>query len=156
MRAKAPKNQLVIDLDSIRIMASEGGKLVFTPKAEDAIIKLLQLQELIENQIKSVKEQIATAGQAIDPNFKGVVGENVKAIFRSYGEKYGYDNNFNTPAEVLKTVTWIKVNGAAVDAYIKEHGVMPIGIYAKDRDPQLSLTVVENNEIPFLPNAYGK
>lgn len=141
---KAQKeNQLIINLDDVRNLAIEGGKLMYTPDAEQAIVDLLVLQELVENSIASIKQQIAEAGQALDPNFKGIVGHQIKSVYRAYGEKYSYDGNFNTPKEVLKTITTVKVFGNGVEAYVKEHNKLPEGIVEKERTPVLSLVKID-------------
>lgn len=142
------ENQLIINLDEVKSLAIEGGKLMYTPKAEQAIVDLLTLQELVNNQIDLVKGQIAEAGRELDPNFKGVVGERVKSIYRTYGEKYSYDGSFNTPKEVLKTITTVKVFGSGVEAYIKEHNKLPEGIVEKERTPVLSLTLIDYEPEP--------
>lgn len=142
------KNQLIIDLDNVKELAVEGGKLMYTPKAEKAIVELLTLQEMVNNHVDLIKQQIAEAGLLLDPNFKGVVGEHVKSIYRTYGEKYYYDGNFETPKEVLKTITTVKVDGKGVEEYVKKHEALPVGIQEKERTPVLSLTIIEHGTNP--------
>lgn len=138
------KNELTIDLNAVRELAIEGGKLMYTPKAEKAIVELLTLQEVVNNQVDLIKQQIAEAGALLDPNFKGVVGEQVKSIYRTYGEKYYYDGNFDTPKEVLKTITTVKVDSKGIEEYVKKHEALPVGIQEKERTPVLSLTIIEH------------
>ena len=150
MPDKAPSNVITIDLDTVNQMALEGGKLMYTPEAEEAIVALLTLQELIDKKVDYIKGQIAEAGKDLDPNFKGVVGERVKSIYRTYGEKYRWDGYAETPKEVLKTVTTIKVDGPAIDTWIKEKGEFPKGIEEKERTPVLSLKLIEYEPEPTL------
>lgn len=133
---------ITVNPSQIKAYADEGGKLVFKKEAEEELIKLLDLQKLIEEQIELVKTMIAESGQAIDPGFKGVIGERVRATFRLYGEKYTY-KMASVPdlAEFLTEKTYYKVNSDKVDAYFKEHGKLPDGISEKPRSPSLSITV---------------
>lgn len=141
-------NKITVDLAKVTELAVEGGKFIYTPKAEQALVNLLTLKELVDKSIDLAKEMIAEAGTQLDPNFKGVVGEQVKSIYRTYGEKYYYDGHFDTPKEVLKTITTVKVDGKGVETYVKEHGALPVGIQEKERTPVLSLTLIEHGTNP--------
>lgn len=147
---KAQENQLIVNLNDINSLALEGGKLMYTPRAEEAIVGLLTLKELIDNHIEAIKGKIAAAGKQLDPNFKGVVGEQIKSIYRAYGEKYEWDKTTKTPDGILKEVVSVKVDTKAVELFVKEQGKLPDGIMEKERVPVLSLTRINYEPIKAI------
>lgn len=141
---KLTNKPIVFNPKAIVKFAEEGGKLVFKQEAEKELLKLIALKDLLENLIKKAKEDIAQNGKEIDPDFKGVIGRKIKAIYRIYGQKYAYSKNMIYEVEdFLKETKYYKVNSAKVDEYFKEHGKLPDGIFEKDRSPVLSLSLIE-------------
>ena len=136
------KKLITIDPSKIVSWSKKAGKLVFKKESEKELIKLYQLKDMIDRQIDLVKLAIAESGKSIMENFKGVIGENVRAVYRVYGEKYTYDKEKTKDLEpFLKRVVFYKVDSKAIDEYIKEVGELPEGIIEKDRQPTLSVTV---------------
>lgn len=120
----------------------EAGKLVFKPSAEKELLKLLDLEVQIQEAIKKVKEQIALAGRSIDDNFKGVIGTDIRATFRTYGDKYGYNPElFHKVESFLKPITRYHVDSDKVKKYMKQIGSLPLGVFEKDRSPVISFSV---------------
>ena len=116
-------NKIMIDPKYPMELAKEGGKLVLKKEAEEYLVKLLELQELVEQAINQAKQTIQETGEAIDPSFKGVVGEKVKAIYRPYGSKYSYRlNDIEVAKPFLKEKTYYSVDSKLVDKYVKEVG----------------------------------
>lgn len=141
------KELITIDPQEIKVFAEEGGKFVFKPTAEENLYKLLTLQKMVDDLVEQVKEKIAEAGMQIDPGFKGVKGEKVKALFRSYGTKYDYDKSKTGDLQTfLKERTYYSVDGPKVDKYIETVGEIPDGIIEKSRDKKLSLTLADDEE----------
>jgi hypothetical protein len=138
-------NLITVDPREIQFYAEEGGKLMFKASAEEHLIKLLELQKRIDEAVDSVKEKITDAGKEIDPDFKGVVGPKVSAVYRYFGGKYDYDRSVTGDAlPYLKEITYYKPNPEAIDKYIGEVGEMPPGIKEKDRNKQLTLTIKDD------------
>lgn len=119
---------------------------MYTPDAEKALVGLLTLKERLDNHIEVIKGKIASAGRALDPNFKGVVGQYVKSIYRTYGDKYDFDGTTDT--KFLKETVSIKPDTKAIEAYVKENGELPKGITEKTRIPVLSLTKIDYEPEP--------
>ena len=152
--------QIVIDLEHIDALAKEGGKLIFKKAAEVAILRLLQMQTYLEDRLNEIKLSIVKSGAYLDPKFKGVVGENIKAMYRSYGKKYEYKGDpERVPPDTLpfvKIVQRIEIDSKAVDKHLKETGNLPGAIsLVEDRKPILSLSIIKNaedfNEVTLLP-----
>ena len=135
---------LTINLDSIDSFVKKGKGFVFKREAEEEILKLLKLRDLLDEKIKEVKEGIEKAGKSIDPSFKGVIGENLRATYRVFGERYAYDK-YNPPDEgFLKTITFSKVDSAKVDEHVEKTDELPKGIVLKERIPTISFTLKDN------------
>lgn len=133
---------ITVDPKQIQLYADEGGKLVFKKEAEAELIKLLELQKMIEEKVEMVKTMIAESGQSIDEGFKGVIGEKVRATFRLYGEKYTYKMDYISQlGDFLKEKIYYKVDSDKVDEYFKKEGKLPDGISEKPRSPSLTITL---------------
>ena len=141
-------NQIVIYPDEISKLAEEGGKLVFKKEAEEELVKLLKIKKKIDEAIERVKEQIKQAGESILPNFKGVEGRMVKAIYSYHGAKYEIQDPQKAQG-FYRIVVYEKPDTETIDNYVKEYGELPEGVVAKEREKSLSLRLKE--EIKSLP-----
>jgi len=137
------KKQIIIYLDEISKLAEEGGKLVFKKEAEEELVKLLEIKNKIDEAIERVKEQIKQAGESILPNFKGVEGRMVKAIYSYHGAKYEIQDPQKAQG-FYRIVVYEKPDTEAIDNYVKEYGELPEGVVAKEREKSLSLRLKEN------------
>lgn len=138
-------NQIIVNPDDIKILAKEGENFIFKPKAEEQLIKLLELQTLVNATVEEVKNKIAEAGQAVNPNFKGVIGDRVRCIYRAYGGKYKYDYSKRSICEpFLKEKIYHSVDGDKVDKYFKQVGELPEGIIEADRENKLSIMLKDD------------
>lgn len=127
-------------------LAKEGGKLVLKKEAEEYLVKLLELQEIVAQAVDQAKEQIKQAGESIDPSFKGVIGNKIRAVYRSFGAKYTYKlNEIELAKPFLKEKVYYSVDSKAIDDYVSGAGEMPDGIYEKDRNKSISFTF--NNKL---------
>jgi hypothetical protein len=131
---------ITIKPDEIKILAQEGESFLFKPQAEEQLIKLLELQELINQTVEDVKNAIAEAGKSVNPNFKGVIGDRVRCVYRAYGGKYSYDWNKKSILEpFLKHRDTYSVESGKVEEYLKSVGELPDGISESDRENKLSI-----------------
>jgi len=131
-------NQIVIYPDEISKLALEAGKLVFKKEAEEELVKLLEIKKKIDETIEKVKEQIKQAGESILPNFKGVEGRMVKAIYSYHGAKYEIQDPQKAQG-FYRIVVYEKPDTETIDNYVKEYGELPEGVVAKEREKSLSL-----------------
>ena len=136
-------NQIVIYPDEISKLALEAGKLVFKKEAEKELVKLLKIKKKIDEAIERVKEQIKQAGESILPNFKGVEGRMVKAIYSYHGAKYEIQDPQKAQG-FYRIVVYEKPDTETIDNYVKEYGELPEGVVAKEREKSLSLRLKEN------------
>lgn len=144
---------ITINTDETHAISQEGGTFVFRPQAELALIDLIKLRDFIDAKIDEAKKIIATTGETIDPNFKGVIGEHIRAIYRVYGEKYTYDKDFKEPLEqagFLKKTEVYKADSKAINEYVKKHNALPLGVTLKDRQKVISLVVDKDEQTQTL------
>lgn len=135
------KDLITIDPSEIQILAQEGEKFIFKPNAEESLKQLLRLQELVNNAVEQVKAQIGEAGKAINPNFKGVIGEEIRCVYRKYGAKYKYDfSKKKVLLPFLKEKVYYSVETEKVDDYLNKVGELPDGITEADREDKLSIS----------------
>jgi len=141
------KDLITINPKDIGILQNEGGQLLFKKKAEDSLIKLLMIKEMIDSAIDNAKLQIAEAGMALDPGFKGIEGEKIRVGYRRFGEKYEYDwKKKDELGAFLTKKEYYKVNSDKVDEYLTEVGEMPDGITEKDREKVLTIKLMEEKD----------
>lgn len=148
MTTKKDKDLIVINPKEMTLLAEEGGKFLFKPKAEAQILKLHETIVMLQALEESIKEKIGEMGKALNPNFKGVKGDKVNCIYRKYGAKYEYDwKQKNTCLPFLKEKVYYSVDGDKVDKYLKEVKELPTGIMEKDREEKLSISYGGEDEV---------
>lgn len=134
---------LTIDLNKVTELAREGGKFVFKKDAEEAILQLLELRDLVEERIAEVARSIEDAGLGVDASFSGVVGTRLTAQYRSFGEKYSFDAEMREAllsAGFVKENKTYKVVSEDVDSFFKKNKDLPPGIRPKERQPKISFS----------------
>lgn len=135
------KNIISVNVNEITSFKQEAGKLFFKPEAEDQLIKLIKLKELVDKAIDQVKEQIKESGEkALGVEFRGVIGDKVKVIQRFYGQKYELVDK-DLPSDFVDEVVVKKIRTKEVDEYLKNEGRLPEGIKFKERGQSLSIII---------------
>lgn len=143
---------IIIDPSKVPILREEGGQLVVNAKAEDAIIKLWELESAIQEAWDYIKSEIEINGLRFDKNFSSVEGDRVKANYSASGVKYKVEDPKlleSLPEElVIKEVIpateeriVYKLAGAGdIDKYIKQNGgELPNAIKLVDRKKNINL-----------------
>jgi hypothetical protein len=134
-------NEIIIDMNKMTALAQEGEKFILKPSAESALIELHETIEKLQALEDHVKEEIGRIGKELNPNFKGVLGENVKCIYRKFGAKYNYDwKNREGALPFLKRKEYFSVDADKVDKYIKEVKELPESIFEAPREEKLSFS----------------
>ena len=142
LEAQADTSHLIIvDRREVAALADKGGELVFNVKAEDALIKLFEMERVIAEALAQAKNAIAEAGLKYNPNFTSVQGDKVKAGYRFYGAVYKLDEAHlkDLPVEFYKTKVTHSPETKAIDEYLKTNKQLPLGINAAERSKTLSL-----------------
>ncbi len=127
-----------IPIETINNLVEEADQILFTPEGEQALLQLLEVKDKVDEALDSAKKRIGEAAVKINPNFKCVVGENVKVSYRSFGSKYTIDpaKADSLPPELVKIMVKATPNAKEIDRYIAEHG-MPDGVSRAERTNQV-------------------
>ncbi len=134
-------SKITIDTNHLLSLEKQGKELLFKPEAEKALADLLGLQKKINKAIEETANHILSEGLELTPNFKGIVGERVRAIARAYGPKYLSTDK--TDSKYLKESTRYFVDNDKVEAYYKKHGQPPKGIKENARKVKLTFKCQE-------------
>ena len=132
-------NIITIDKNQIAVFKEEAGKLVLKKEAENELVKLLDTLDLLNDTLTQVKQQIIESGTKVSPDFKGVVGEKIKAIARQYGAKYKVSKDTAESKTFVRTYTQTSVDGSGIDTFKKEKGRLPKGIEEVEREVKLEI-----------------
>lgn len=137
--------KLNIDLAQLDTLVAQGSKLVMTPDAESAIVKLEAIKEQILLAEQFIKDKIAEDGKKLDPNFTSIQGSKVKASYRVYGAKYAVepDNVASLPVEMYKVSKRYTAVAEEVEKHLAEHKHLPVGIHMVPRAKQISLRIID-------------
>lgn len=162
-----PIFEIVVKESQLNLIKQESDKIIINNNAEIHLMRLLELQKLVEDTLAYCKERLAAKAAEIDPDFKAVVSDNLKIMYRAYGSKYGLDESQidSVPRELL-TETMImnadkvreyciendinfeqfldsqySLDTKALDKYMKKNTTLPLGIIEIDRKKQLSITL---------------
>lgn len=136
---------ITFDKKKLKILAEKGGEFVFKPEAEEELLKLIKVKELVEDLLSQAKEQIIEAGKEIDNGFKGIAGEHIRATYRPYGPRFEYESGKEETKPFLKEISYQRVDTDKVDRYIEKVGELPEGIHEKDRTWKLNIKVEDKN-----------
>ena len=147
------KDIIKIDMREMGMLATESNSFIFKPSAEQALLRLHETILMLQALEDSVKQQIGILGKELNPNFKGVLGDKVKCIYRKFGAKYEYDWKKKADCEpFLKKKEYFSVDADKVNKYFKEVGELPEGISEKLREETLSISYggAEDDENPLI------
>lgn len=134
-----------VDTDDLQKLVVQGSKIVTSPEAEDALMKLLELQHTVDAAIVEAKKQIENTALAYDPNFTSVQSDKIKVGYRVFGAKYSIDPAYleKLPAELYKTKVSHSADTTAIDRFIAEKGALPLGINPMPRAKQITIKPIE-------------
>jgi hypothetical protein len=111
-------------------------------EAEEALVRLLDVKDFIDQAIADVKEAITFSGRdVLGNNFKGIVGERIKAVFRAYGDKYETKN-----PQFQKEIIIQRADSDRIDEYLEKKGKLPNDTTEKLRELKLIITRINEKQ----------
>ena len=120
----------------------EAGKLTINPDAEEYLIKLLELQKIVDEAVSNAKKAIQEMGEQFDDGFKGVVGAKINVVNSLTGYLYAYDPALVEVARpFLKERIYLNPDSAKISNYFKEYGKLPPGILENPRNKSIKFYV---------------
>lgn len=137
-----------LKLPDTSILEESPTGLTVNPTYANALKVLMEFQRKIEDLMSNIKNKIYEEIIVKDPTFKGLKYEDLKITCRSYGAKYVIDESLvNTLDGSFYTMeTKYKVNTKEVDKYLKEKGVLPLGISTPARKKTVSITLGDSED----------
>jgi hypothetical protein len=133
--------KITIDTSEIEVFVKKGSDLILKAEAEDNLVSLMDLIDLLDTTLETIKQNIASSALKAYPDFKGIVGEKLKAVYRSYGDVYIVTDEEKADAFVRRSTT-VRPNTEKIDEYKKKYKRLPSGIVENVRTPKLSITRV--------------
>lgn len=140
-------NDLVVRINPAEILQAQtdGKTIIFDPKAEDAIVRLLEIQREVDGAIDYLKSEIERQALEYNENFTSVKGDKIKVNYSMSGAKYkekGSCGKHRTKFWTKKT-TW-SIDSAAVDAFKAKRYCLPVGIVEVARKRTIRISEVKN------------
>jgi hypothetical protein len=132
--------QIVFNIDEIEALVTEAGNLVWKPESEDALIKLFEMKDKIEEALLLVKKEVIKKGRELLPSFKGVEGDRVRAYLKKV-DKYSYDKNKAKPIEVMRKIEFYKLDEAKVEEFLIKNKKLPDNVSEKQEQEILVFKV---------------
>jgi hypothetical protein len=132
-----------IDIELLDSLTANADEIVFSPKQEKLLVKLLVMRDTIEAAIKNAELKIEAAALKVNPIFKSVQGDEIKASYRAYGSKYKIDasNLSLIPDGLFKTKVTYSPEVKAIDKWTEEHKGAPAGIIIPERKKVIKLSL---------------
>lgn len=142
--------KITIDLTELTKISVEADKILLDNKVDKSLAKLLETRDKIEEAISNAQKLIEEKGLKLNPNFKSVEGDLVKASYRAYGQKFYLEEDKidQVPVEFYtkEVITKFKVNTDIVEKWAEKNKGLPIGIISPVRPKSLKLTLKKNGE----------
>lgn len=144
----ATNGDLIVKINSAEILKLEkdGENIIFDPKAEDAISKLLDMKHDLDGAIDYLKSEIERQALEFNPNFTGLKGEKIKinysasgAKFKDTGEITYHRNKFWS-----KKTVW-SLDSKAIEEYKAKNRKLPKGIAEIHRRKSIRISEVQND-----------
>ena len=144
----ATNGDLIVKINSAEILKLEkdGENIIFDPKAEDAISKLIDMKHDLDGAIDYLKSEIERQALEFNPNFTGLKGEKIKinysasgAKFKDTGEITYHRNKFWS-----KKTVW-SLDSKAIEEYKAKNRKLPKGIAEIHRRKSIRISEVQND-----------
>jgi hypothetical protein len=138
---------MIVKINSAEILKLEkdGENIIFNPKAEEALVKLLEMQRELDGAVEYLKGEIERQALEFNPNFTGLKGEKIKinysasgAKFRDTGEITYHRNKFWS-----KKTVW-SLDSKAIEEYKAKNRKLPKGIAEIHRRKTIRISEVQN------------
>ena len=143
------KNEIVVRINSADIVtAQQGGKtIVFDPKAEDSIVRLLEIKREVDDAFEWLKSEIEQQALEYNENFTSVKGDKIKVNYSAAGAKYKEDGTCSRhPAKFWKKkISW-SLDSKAIDEHLARRCYLPSGIVEVPRKKTVRISEVKNAE----------
>lgn len=143
----ANSGDMVVKVNSAEILQLEkdGAGIVFNPKAEDAIVRLLEIQKEVDGAIEYLKSEIERQALKFSPNFTGLKGSKIKINYSASGTKFKDTGEIKFHREKFwtKKTIW-SLDSKAIEEYKAKNYKLPRGIAEVSRKKTIRISEVQN------------
>lgn len=140
-------NAIVVKLDTAALVEAteKAGQLVFNPSAEDAIVKVLHIQQQVNEAVEAIKAEIERQGLAVNPNFTSVVSDKLKVNYSASGAEFGYDatKRKRFPAPLFTKKVTYSPNSKEIKKYREKTGKWPAHVFVNERKKTIRISLKE-------------
>lgn len=126
---------MTVDIEKLLIVAEGASTFVTNREAQEAVVKLLKLQQEVDDLVNTVKNRLKESLQAESLDF--VEGDLVKVTTFESGAKYLLIDPQVAPPEVME----VKLDPKAVEVYVEKNHQLPEGVARKERSQSLRITL---------------
>ena len=126
-------------------LEKDGEGIIFDPKAEDAIVRLLEIQREVDGAIEYLKSEIERQALEFNPNFTGLKGSKIKINYSASGAKYRDTGKVKFHREKFwtKKTVW-SLDSKAIEEYKAKNYKLPRGIAEVHRKKTVRISEVQN------------
>ncbi len=143
----ATSGDMIVKVNAGEILKLEkdGEGIIFDPKAEDAIARLLEIQREVDGAIEYLKSEIERQALEFNPNFTGLKGSRIKINYSASGAKYRDTGEVKFHREKFwtKKTVW-SLDSKAVEEYKAKSYKLPRGIAEIHRKKTIRISEVQN------------
>lgn len=145
----ANSGDMIVKINSGEILKLEknGEGIVLDSKAEDAIVRLLEIQREVDGAIEYLKSEIERQAVAYNPNFSGLKGEKIKITYSASGAKFKDTGTVRNHSKAFwtKKVTW-SLDSKAIEEYRSKWYALPAGVAEVKRKKTIRISEVNNGD----------
>ena len=137
--------KITVDLDELKQLAQDSRQIFLKPDGEEALLRLLELQELVNGAVEQAKDILEQEAQKLNPNFSCIKGDNLTVHYRYFGPKYEIDEQLlqELKPDLYTIRSNYSVNTKEVEAILKATGKLPSGIVERERAKCISFAIRE-------------
>ena len=126
-------------------LEKDGEGIMFDPKAEDAIARLLEIKNEVDGAVEYLKSEIERQALEFNPNFTGLKGSKIKINYSAAGSRYKDTGEIKFHREKFwtKKIVW-SLNSKAIEDYKAKYRKLPKGIAEVNRKKTIRISEVQN------------
>lgn len=140
-------NEVVVRINPAEIFQAqnEGKDIMLNPDAENAILRLLDIQKEVDSAVNALKTEIERQALEFNPNFSSLKGEKLKINYSAAGAKYKDDGTAKNHRAKFwkKKIVW-SLDSKAIDDYRAKRYKLPAGIVEISRSKSIRLSEVSH------------
>ena len=122
---------LVYSPSKVDMLVKSGADILLSPKGEEAIGVLLDMEDAILKAKEKLKQEIIKRGKAMFPDFHAVKGDKIRMYTKKL-ERYTAEKTPKaTIKEFCKEISFLKLDQDKVSEYVKKNKKIPSGIFEK-------------------------